>query len=226
MNKSPLILILLGKSGSGKGTQVELLKEKFGLDYVGSGELLRERKKVDDFMGKKIANVIDNGNIILTPVIFSLWMEKFEELKNKEDLKGIILDGSPRKIKEAYLMEEALEWFEWDKNSKVLLIDISDEEAIARITKRKICSNCGNIILFSENDSEINICPKCGEKLIKRPDDSFEGTKKRLEWFKTEVGPVIEYYKNNGRLTIINGEQSVEAVFNDIMKEIEKDDNN
>jgi len=225
MKKFPLILILLGKSGSGKGTQVDLLKEKLGLDYIGSGELLRERKKIDDFMGRKIAEVIDNGNIILTPVIFSLWMKRFEELKKKEDLKGIILDGSPRKIKEAYLMEEALEWFEWDKNLKILLIDISDEEAIARITRRKICSSCGNIILFSKDNPDISICPKCGGELVKRPEDSLEGTKKRLEWFKTEVGPVVDFYKSNNRMTVINGEQSVSAVFNDIMKEIEKDDN-
>ena len=221
MNKSPLILILLGKSGSGKGTQVDLLKEKYGLDYVGSGDLLRERKKTDDFMGRKIAEVIDNGNIITTPVIFSLWMKRFEELKKRESLNGIILDGSPRKIKEAYLMDEALEWFEWGENTKVLLIDISDEEAIKRLGKRKICSKCGNIVVVPAGE-ELDVCSKCGGELFVRPDDTLEGIKKRMEWFKAEVDPVVDFYKNNKRLTVINGEQSVEAVFNDIVKEIEK----
>lgn len=218
--------MLLGKAGSGKGTQVDLIKEKLGLEYVGSGELLRGRKVIADFTGKKIASVVDNGGIILTPVIFKLWMDKFEELKQKNDLRGIVLDGSPRKIKEAYLMEEALEWFEWDNNSKAMLIDISDEEAINRTTKRKICSQCGNIILFSKDNPDIEDCPKCGAKLIKREDDTLGGTKKRLEWFQTEVVPVINYYKEKGKLIIINGEQPVEDVFKDIMKEIEKDDNN
>ncbi|MFA5086537.1 MAG: nucleoside monophosphate kinase [Candidatus Paceibacterota bacterium] len=220
MEKSPLIIILLGKSGSGKGTQVNLLKERYGLDYVGSGELLRERKKVDDFMGKKIAQVIDSGDIILTPVIFSLWMKRFEELKKKEDLKGIILDGSPRKIKEAYLMEEALDWFEWNKNTKVMLVDISDEEAIKRIGKRKICSKCGNIVIVPVGE-DVAVCSKCGGEMIVRPEDTVEKTQRRLEWFRTEVGPVVDYYKSNGRLTVINGEQSIEGVFKDIVKEIE-----
>lgn len=221
MEKSPLIIILLGKSGSGKGTQVNLLKEKYGLDFVGSGELLRERKKVDDFMGRKIAEVIDSGDIITTPVIFSLWMKKFEELKGKEGLNGIILDGSPRKIKEAYLMDEALEWFEWNKNTMVLLVDISDEEAIKRIGKRKICSKCGNIVIVPAGE-DVAVCSKCGGEMIVRPEDTVEKTKRRLEWFQTEVGPVIDYYKNNGKLKVINGEQPIEAVFDDIVKEIEK----
>jgi len=221
MNKSPLILILLGKSGSGKGTQVDLLKEKYGLNYIGSGELLREREKIDDFMGRKIAEVIDNGGIIPTPVIFNLWLRKFEELKKKESLNGIVLDGSPRKIKEAYLMDESLEWFEWDKNVKFLLVDISNEEAIKRLGKRKICSKCGNIVVVPTGE-KLDTCSKCGGELFVRPDDTPEGIKKRLEWFKTEVGPVIDFYKNNNRLTVINGEQPVEAVFNDIVKEIEK----
>jgi adenylate kinase len=226
MEKSPLIVILLGKSGSGKGTQVNLLKDKLGLDFLGTGALLRERKKVGDFSANKIASVIDNGGIVPTPVAFKLWMDKFEEFKNKGDkFKGVILDGSPRKLKEADLMTDALAWFEWDKRVKIMLIDISDEEAINRIAKRKICSKCGNIVVVSgSNDSDV--CSVCGEILVIRPDDTIEGTKKRLEWFKEEVEEAIKYYESMGRLIKINGEQSVEGVFNDIMKEIEKDDNN
>ena len=221
MEKSPLVIILLGKSGSGKGTQVNLLKERYGLDYVGSGDLLRERKKKEDFVGKKISKVIDNGGIIPTPVIFNLWMKVFEDLKSKTDLKGIILDGSPRKIKEVYLMDEAFDWFEWGKNIRILLVDISDEEAIKRIGMRKVCSKCGNIFIVPQGD-DTNVCSKCGGELFVRPDDSIEGIKNRLEWFRTEVGQVIDYYKENGRLTVINGEQPIEDVFKDIVKEIEK----
>jgi len=225
MNKDPLVLILLGKSGAGKGTQLNLLKERLNLNFIGTGDLLRSRKKVEDFTGKKISEVIDNGGIIATPVPFKLWMDSFEEIKNKGDIKnGLIIDGSPRKIKEALLMDEALGWFEWDKKIKIILIDVSEEEAIARITRRKICPKCGNIIMFSKDSLDIDICPKCGETLIKRPDDTIEGTKKRLQWFEEEVGQVIKYYEEEGRLIKINGEQSVEDVYNDIVKSI-KDDN-
>lgn len=226
MEKSPLVLILLGKSGSGKGTQVDLLKDKLGLDFLGTGALLRERKKAGDFSANKISAVIDNGGIVPPPVVFKLWMEKFDEFKNKGDeFKGIILDGSPRKILEAQLMDDALGWFEWDSRVKILLIDISDEEAINRIAKRKICPKCGKIFIISDSN-DLDVCPECGEKLIIRPEDTVEGTQKRLEWFREEVGETINYYESAGRLIKINGEQSIENVFNDIMKEIEKDDNN
>jgi adenylate kinase len=221
MNESPLVIILLGKSGSGKGTQVSLLKDRYNLNSLSSGDMLRQRKQVDDFSGRKMASVIDKGGIISTPVIFKLWMDKFEEFKDAGDFKGIILDGSPRKIKEAWLMDEALAWFEWDKRIKILLIDVSDDEVIKRITMRKICPKCGNIVIDAEDN--MKICPKCGGELIKRPDDTLEGTKTRLQWFEEEVGQVIKHYEDQGKLIRINGEQSVEAVFNDIVKEIDND---
>lgn len=226
MEKSPLILILLGKAGSGKGTQVNLLKEKLNFDFLGTGELLRQRKKTDDFSGKKIASVIDNGGIVPAPVVFKLWMDSFEEFKSRENFKGVILDGSPRKLKEAWLMDDALGWFEWDKRVKIILVDISDEEAIKRTISRKTCSKCGNIILYSKENVDMKICPKCGGELMVRPDDTVEGVKNRLKWFEEQVGETIRHYESENRLIKINGEQSVEAVFEDIMKEIEKDDNN
>ncbi len=226
MNKDPLILILLGKSGAGKGTQLNLLRERLGLEFIGTGNLLRERKKIKDFTGKKIAEVIDNGGIIVTPIPFKLWMDSFEEIKNnKENFNGLIIDGSPRKIKEAWLLEEALEWYEWDKRVKVILIDISEEEAIARITRRKICPGCSHIVMFSKDYTDIEYCPQCGSKLIKRPEDTVEGIKKRLAWFEEEVGQTIKYYEENNMLIRINGEQSVEDVYSDIIKAIEDDNN-
>jgi len=186
-----------------------------GFDFINSGELLRERKKIQDFTGKKISQVIDNGGLILTPVIFKLWMDIFESIKNRGEFKGIIMDGSPRKIKEAYLLEEALEWYEWNNNIKVILIDISDEEAIERIGKRRYCEKCKEIYIY---DGKMETCSKCGEKLVKRLDDEPEGIKKRLAWFKEEVDPVIDYYKERGSLKVINGEQEIDKVFEDILK--------
>ncbi|MDD5098541.1 MAG: nucleoside monophosphate kinase [Candidatus Pacebacteria bacterium] len=224
MNKNIPIIIILGKSGSGKGTQINFLKERFGFDFIGSGELLRERKKQKDFTGKKISQVIDFGGIIHTPVVFELWMQELENMKKKEP-KGIIFDGSPRKIRETYLLDEALEWFEWNSDIKVLLIDISDDEAVKRTKIRKICPACGYILLPGKDSVDMEECPECHEKLITRPEDSEEKTRKRLDWFKTEVGPVIEHYRGKNMLTAINGEQSVENVFKDILKELGDDYN-
>lgn len=214
------IVIFLGKSGSGKGTQAKLLQKKFGLDYIGSGDLLRARGKKEDFTGKKIAKILVRGKLIPTPAIFKLWLDKIEELKNKKKLKGFIMDGNPRKIMEAYLIDEALEFYEWGKNVKILLIHISNKEAIWRLTKRRICKKCKKIIPFVGQFRKIKKCSRCGGQLIGRSDDTIEAVKNRLKWFKTEVQPIINYYRKTGRLIKINGEQSIENVFKDILKVI------
>lgn len=218
--KKPLVIILLGKPGSGKGTQAELLGEKLGLDYVGSGDLLRERETKKDFTGTKIQKVVDRGGLVLTPVIFKLWLDKFEKLKKRKNLKGFVMDGSPRRILEAYLTDEALEWYEWQRNVKVILIDISNKEAIRRLTKRRICKKCGKIIPYLGQFREMKNCPKCKGQLIQRADDRLEGVKSRLRWFKTDVQPVINYYRKTTRLIKINGEQTIENVFKDILRSL------
>ena len=210
--------MLFGKSGAGKGTQADLLVEKMGLEYIGSGDLLRARRIKRDFTGKKIAEVMERGGLIPTPVIFKLWVDKVDKLKSKKKLKGFIIDGSPRKIFEAYLMDELLEWYEWKKNLRLILIDISNKEAIWRLTKRRQCKTCKEIIPFVGEFRRIKKCPKCGGELIKRSDDTVKAVKNRLKWFRTDVQPIINYYRKTGRLIKINGEQPIENVFKDILK--------
>lgn len=217
-SKDPKVIIFLGKPGSGKGTQAEFLGRKLGLDYVGSGELLRARKKFDDFTGSNLRRVVDSGGLVPTPVIFSLWMKKLEGFKKRKNFKGFIMDGSPRKILEAYLADEALEWYGWSKNVKVMLIDISNKEAIWRLTKRRICKKCGEIMPYIGEFRKMKDCSKCGGGLAKRIDDTIAGVKNRLAWFKSDVQPVINFYKKTGRLIRINGEQDIEGVTRDIFK--------
>ncbi len=213
------VIILLGKSGSGKGTQAEMLAEKFGFFHVISGDLLRNRAKKLDFTGKKLSKVLAHGGLAPTCVIFKLWLNRIERLENTKNFKGVILDGNPRKIKEAYLIDEAFDWYEW-KNIKAVLIDISDKEAAWRLGKRRICRNkkCGEIIPFVGIYKDMKKCPKCGGRLALRGDDNPESVKQRLSWFKTEVQPIVDYYKKTGRLIKINGEAVIGEVFQSILK--------
>ena len=185
------VLIVLGKSGSGKGTQVEKLAEQYGLKIISSGSLLRARAEEKDFVGNRIAGILDKGGLIPTPIIFHLWLHELEKIREAENgVKGLIFEGSPRKLYEAYLLDETLWFYNLEKNMRVVHLDITDEEAVKRLLARK------------------------------RYDDTEAAIRERLQWYKAEVVPAIEYYREKGKLIEIKGEQSIEAVHQEIMEKL------
>lgn len=220
MSNNPQIIILLGRSGCGKGTQAKLLIKEFDFSYLGSGELLRKRAKKDDFSGRKIKKVMDQGSRIPTPIMFRIWAEKIEEIKDEINKKGLIIDGNPRSLREAELMNDAFEWYEWD-NIKVVLIDISDQEAFDRLTKRRICQQCGKLIPWVGDFKTMKVCDDCGGELITRSDDKPEAIRARLDYYKKDVEPAIGYYKDQGKLARVDGDKSIEDVYYDVKKAIE-----
>lgn len=219
-SKNPKIIVFLGRSGSGKGTQAKLLIKKFGLNYVGSGDLLRARARKGDFTGRKLNNILKFGGFAPSALISRLWFDKWEKLKDSSDFQGFILDGSPRRMLEKYFIDEALGWYEWDKIAKVVLIDISRKEAFDRLAKRRICIKCGQLIPYVGEFKKIKECHKCGGKLKARSDDTPAGIKSRLDLFDREVKPVLRVYKKEKKLITINGEQSIENVFKEILANI------
>ncbi len=117
-------------------------------------------------------------------------------------------------------MDEALEWYEWNKNVKVILINISRKESYNRLIKRRQCKKCGQLIPWLGEFKKLNVCNKCGGVLIKRPDDITQSIKKRLEEYSRQTKKAINYYKKQKRLIEINGEQNIEDVFKDILKKL------
>lgn len=216
-DKKAQIIILLGRSGCGKGTQAKLLLKDFNLSYLSSGELLRKRLQEKDFTGKKLKKVIDKGDLVPTPIMFSVWSERIEGMKLEIDKKGLIIDGSPRSLREAELMDSVFEWYEWDQ-VKIFLLDISEEEAFGRLTKRRICKKCGRLIPWVGEFKKLKKCDKCGGELEVRSDDKPEAIKSRLDFYKKDVQPAVDYYQKQGRLIKVNGEQSIEDVYKEIKK--------
>ncbi|HCM36847.1 MAG: hypothetical protein A3J30_02340 [Candidatus Wildermuthbacteria bacterium RIFCSPLOWO2_02_FULL_47_9c] len=191
------VIIVLGKSGSGKGTQAEMLAKEHSFKIISSGSLLRARAEQNDFVGKGIAEILDRGGLIPTPIIFHLWLHELENAREANlpaqtgsGVSGIIFEGSPRKLYEAYLLQEALEFYQLAGNMQVLHLDILDAEALKRLLARG------------------------------RHDDKENQIRERLRWYKDEVMPAVLYYKEKGNLIEINGEQPVEEVYREITEKL------
>ncbi|MFC1663815.1 adenylate kinase family protein [Patescibacteria group bacterium] len=218
MNKI-LNFSLIGRSGSGKGTQAKLLMEHFGnLFYISSGDLFRDLIKIDTDTAKKTKKIVREGGLPYDELATTLWMYEIA-FKVKED-QGILADGFPRRINEAKSLDRFLEFLERKENTFNILIDISREEAFNRLSKRRICQKCKRLIPWVGEFKKIKVCDKCGGELITRPDDSPEAIKNRLDYFDKRVTEVIKYYEKQKRLIKINGEQSIEDVFKEILKKI------
>lgn len=214
------IIIVLGPPGAGKGTQADLLQEEFELGYIGTGELLRARKEIPDYTGKKLIETMDAGKILPTPIVLKMWMDRFEELKGGAVFKGFILDGSPRTVLEAEMIEQALGWYDWETNRRVIFINLSEQDCIDRLTKRRTCKECGRIIPYIGEFKNLDKCDECGGELFVRADDEPADIKERLRWYKEDVLPVVDYYRQKGILIEINGDQLIEKVYQDILEKL------
>lgn len=211
-------ILLIGRPGGGKGTQADLLKERLDFEIITTGDLLREKGKENDFTGKKLKIAMDTGNLMPTVVVSATWFKKLEDLKNSDNKKSIVFDGFARKLIEAELLFQALDWFELGGVFKVIYIDISAKESANRIRKRKMCDKCKTIFM---GDYQGDKCDKCNDNLIIRGDQTEEAIKKREQQFIKETMPVLDYFKERGVFRTVNGEQPVEDVYNEIIKTLD-----
>ena len=220
MSSQSKVIILSGRSRCGKGTQAKLLIKEFGFEYLGSGKFLRGRTENTDFTGKKLKEVLEGGALVPTPIMFRIWAEEIEKMKDVIDEKGVILDGSPRTLLEAELMDAAFKWYSWD-DVKVILLDISEQEAFDRLTKRRICKQCGKLIPWVGDFKGMKVCDDCSGELITRADDKPEAIRKRLKFFKDDVQPALDYYEKQGKLAKVDGDKSIEDVYHDVKKAVQ-----
>lgn len=219
MTKKPLNFVLIGRSGSGKGTQAKFLMEHFdNLYYISTGDLFRDLAEQKTDVGKRVKKTLEIGGLPFDDLATMLWMHKISF--NVKQEKGVLCDGLLRRLEEAKNLDRFFEFLERAENTKILLIDISREEAFNRLTKRRICKSCGMLVPFVEPYKNWEKCEKCGGELIQRSDDKLEAIKNRLDYFDKMVSEVIDYYKSQNKLVIINGEQPIEKVFKEILEKI------
>ncbi|MDO8240847.1 MAG: nucleoside monophosphate kinase [Candidatus Moranbacteria bacterium] len=213
-------IIILGQQGSGKGTQAEFLAKEMSLIHIDMGKTLREVAKLDTPLGREIYDI---QNVTKTLVPSRILREVLHfKLGSIPSEQGIVFDGVPRTMDQSEYMEEALQEF-GRKINAVFFINISEAESIKRISKRWICKDCKSVFIMGKDvKDEKEKCPKCGAEITQRNDDTVSGIKKRLQVFAEETMPVINYYKEQGVLVEINGEQEIEKVAGEIIKNIEQ----
>ncbi len=208
-NDSPLVLILLGPPGSGKGTQAKMLESHLHLPHISTGDLLRDHIRRGTDLGKLAQTYMDKGNLVPDELILDML---FERVTSKDCEKGYILDGFPRTIPQAQALQQRL------KNPVVINLDISDEKILERLTKRVTCETCGTPYhLTYSPPKQSMICDKCGGKLIQRPDDTEAVISKRLRVYQDQTAPLIAFYAKLNLLHTIDCSKDKQQVFQEIL---------
>ena len=220
MKRNNFNIILIGPPGAGKGTQANLLKDKYNLEHLEPGDMLREIIQRQGRLGKKISRIVNQGKLVPTFLIMNLIKLRIQSIREDQ---GIIFDGSPRRLREAIFLEKLLKKFS-RKINYVFYLKVSEEESIKRLLRRRTCQKCDRTFTIGRDISpEEKYCPLCGGKLYQRKDDTLSKIKKRWKVYLKETLPVVKYFSQKKKIFYqIDGEQSIEKVFIDITSIIEK----
>lgn len=206
-------LILLGPPGAGKGSQAALLSQALKVPHISTGDIFRANIKNRTELGKKVKGYLDSGRLVPDNVT----IEIVEDRLNKDDcLNGFILDGFPRTIPQAEMLEAMLRGKEQSIDSVVNLA-VPDDVIVKRISGRRMCS-CGKVYHTSANPPKIDgICDVCGSPLFIREDDKEETVVKRLKTYHEQTSPLIDYYIKKGLVVDFDGVKKIEETFSEIM---------
>lgn len=208
-------IIMLGAPGAGKGTQAKMIAEKCAIPHISTGDIFRANIKNGTELGAKAKEYMDKGLLVPDELVCDLVVDRIQQADCE---KGYILDGFPRTIPQAEALENALNAIE-QKLDYAIDIDVPDENIINRMSGRRACVGCGATyhVLFNPTKVE-GKCDVCGESLILRDDDKPETVKKRLDVYHTQTQPLIDFYTERKVLVEVDGTQSMDKVFDDIMK--------
>ena len=207
-------IIMLGAPGAGKGTQAIRLAEELGLPHISTGDIFRYNIKNNTELGQKAKAYMDKGQLVPDELTVDLLLDRVA----KEDCEnGYILDGYPRTIPQAEVLDKALA----EKNEKIdyaVNIAVPDENIINRMGGRRTCTNCGETYHIVYNAPKVEgICDRCGAPLIQREDDKPETVASRLNVYHEMTEPLETYYKESGVYVEVDGTQTMDEVFASIL---------
>ena len=203
-------LILLGAPGAGKGTQAEMLAEKLQIPTISTGNMLREAMANGSELGKKIKDAMDSGHLVDDELVLGILSERTAQPDCKN---GFILDGVPRTLAQAKALDA-----KGVRIDHVVSLEIADAVIEGRMTGRRVCPKCGASFHITANPPKNdNTCDLCGADLVIRKDDAPETVKERLAIYHETTEVLKDYYAAQGKLRLVEGNQSIEGAFKDIL---------
>lgn len=203
-------IIMLGAPGAGKGTQAKMIAEKYGLPHISTGDIFRANIKNGTELGKEAKEYMDKGLLVPDELTVRLLLDRVA----KDDCKnGYVLDGFPRTIPQAEVLDEELSKL-GEKVDYAVNVDVPDENIVNRMSGRRACLSCGATYhVVSIPPKKEGICDVCGSELVLRDDDKPETVQKRLKVYHEQTQPLIDFYEKKGVLRSVDGTLPMEEVF-------------
>lgn len=203
-------IVLLGAPGSGKGTQAKKLMVDRNIPQVSTGDMLREAVAAGTRFGRKAKSVMDAGDLVPDEVVLGIISER---LGKPDAQDGFILDGFPRTKGQALDLEELLDQMGTPLDTAVLM-DVDFDILLKRLTGRRTCSLTGKLLnVHFSSQEEMDACTKAGGELIQREDDNEETISNRLDVYRDNTEPLIDFYRERGKLTTVNAEGTIDEVY-------------
>ncbi len=211
-------IILLGPPGAGKGTQAELIIEKYNIPHISTGDIFRAAIKEGTPLGLEAKRYMDSGQLVPDDVVIGIVKERL----SKDDCqKGFLLDGFPRTIPQADSLAAYLN-SSGRKIASVINIEVDSQILLKRLTGRRVCRNCAAVFHIENKPTKIDgVCDHCGGEVYQRGDDTVETVNNRLQVYRTQTEPLINYYKDKGLLFTVDGQIPMADLFVQVSKIIE-----
>jgi adenylate kinase len=213
MSRKHLRVVMFGPQGCGKGTQGQLLSERFEVPLIGSGELMRQEIIESSALGRLVKEYVDQGMLAPDELVNAIVQKQLRELDLE---RGFILDGYPRNVEQAASLDR------FAKINLAIQVKISDKEAMARLVGRRQCASCRAVSHVKLPAADPGRCAMCGGRMAQRPDDHEATIVNRLAIYHFMTEPLAAYYRQRGVLLAVNGEQSIESLFSELVKKILK----
>ena len=200
-------IVLLGAPGAGKGTQAKFISDKYEIPHLSTGDMLRDAVRQRTPEGIRAEEYMNLGRLVPDDVVLSIVEKRIKESN------GFLLDGFPRTIPQAQALEKITPL------DAVIDIEVDFDVLLQRLTGRRTCPKCGAVyhILYNPPKKE-GICDRCGTSLIQREDDNEVTVKKRIETYREQTQPLINYYRERGLLHPVDGNRGIQEIFRDIVE--------